>query len=38
MRTRIRVGPGLEYSRVAQLVNCYQALVDSSLGQLLVKV
>jgi hypothetical protein len=38
MRTRIRVGPGLEYGRVTQLVNCYQALVESSVDQLQVSV
>jgi hypothetical protein len=35
---RIRVGPCLEYGRVAQLVNCYQALVESSVDQLQVSV
>ena len=38
MRTRIRMGPGLEYGRVTQLVNCYQAPLESSVDQLQVSV
>ncbi len=38
MRTRIQVGPGLEYGQVTQLVNCYQALLESSVDRLQVSV
>ena len=38
MRTRIRVGPGLEQGRVTQLVNCYQAPLESSVDQLKISV
>jgi hypothetical protein len=32
------MGPGLEYGRVTQLVNCYQAPLESSVDQLQVSV
>ncbi len=38
MRTRIHVGPGLEYGRVTQLVNCYQAPLESTVDQLKINV
>ena len=38
MRTRIRVGPGLEYGRVIELINCYQAPLESSVDQLKINV
>ena len=32
------MGPGLEYGRVTQLVNCYQAPLESSVDQLQISV